>query len=159
MVSTAFPFVSHPTPSTRPGSSWSPTTRRHTASRGRSTALAAFTSLLPPPTTRYRCANVFIPLSASYRVCETLDHFPDPLFPFEDPVNPPHYPDPTLSEPVPPSTPPPPHRVPPLSYPYPPFPSPPTINHPPCPNDSRGGNSGCPPRSLPPDSSQPYILF
>ncbi len=43
---------------------------------------------LSPSVHHYRCHNVFLPLSASYRVCQSLDHFPDPLFPFEDPSAP-----------------------------------------------------------------------
>ncbi len=39
---------------------------------------------LSPAVNHYRCHNVFLPLSNSYRVCQTLDHFPDPLFSFED---------------------------------------------------------------------------
>jgi hypothetical protein len=32
---------------------------------------------LSPAVHHYRCHNVFLPLSNSYRVCQTLDHFPD----------------------------------------------------------------------------------
>ncbi len=39
---------------------------------------------LSPAVNHYRCHNVFLPLSNPYRVCQTLDHFPDPLFSFED---------------------------------------------------------------------------
>jgi hypothetical protein len=61
---------------------------------------------LSPATSHYRCSNVFIPLSASYRVCQTLAHYPDPLFPFEDPTTLPNFPDPTLTDPLPPPPPP-----------------------------------------------------
>ncbi len=50
---------------------------------------------LSPSTLHYRCFDVFIPLSSSYRVCQTVFHFPDPLFPFEDPSLLPHVPNPT----------------------------------------------------------------
>jgi hypothetical protein len=43
---------------------------------------------LSPAVHHYRCHNVFLPLSNSYRVCQTLDDFPDPLFSFEDPSSP-----------------------------------------------------------------------
>ena len=89
---------------------------------------------LSPSTSHYRCANVFLPLSASYRVCETLEHFPDPLFPFEDPVNPPHYPDPTLTE----------HPPPPPIPKDPPYPIPIPPTHPPPPLTTSVGTAGAP---------------
>jgi hypothetical protein len=54
---------------------------------------------LSPAVNHYRCHNVFLPLSASYRVCQSLDHFPDPLFTFEDPSAPFTHPSPATDIP------------------------------------------------------------
>ena len=56
---------------------------------------------LSPSPDHYRCFNVFFPSTGLSRVCETLSHFPDPLFPFEDPTLLPSVPDPTASRPSP----------------------------------------------------------
>jgi hypothetical protein len=44
---------------------------------------------------------VFVPRTGVTRVSDTLDHFPDPLFPFEDPASDPVLPDPTSDRPNP----------------------------------------------------------
>ena len=40
---------------------------------------------LEPASSHYRCHRVFVPLNSRIRTSDTLDHFPDPLFPFEGP--------------------------------------------------------------------------
>ncbi len=113
---------------------------------------------LSPATSHYRCFNVFIPLSASYRVCETLAHFPDPLF--EEPVNSPHYPDPTLSEPVPPSTSPPPlTEIPPYPIPIPPSHPPPPLTTLPAPTTVAVGTAGVPLALSPPTRPSPVSFL
>ena len=90
---------------------------------------------LSPATQHYRCFNIFTPLTSSYRVSQTLDHYPDPLFPFEDPTRFPSVPDPTVDLPIPipspPTSPPPPLTPPPDSAGVPPPPAVPTTNPPP----------------------------
>ena len=56
---------------------------------------------LSPALTHYRCHLVFIPKTGATRVTDTLDLFPDPLFPFEDPSSDPVVPDPTTDRPHP----------------------------------------------------------
>ena len=48
-----------------------------------------------PARTHYRCHTVFVPLTSRIRVSDTLDHYPDPLFPFQGPPNGIPPPDPT----------------------------------------------------------------
>jgi hypothetical protein len=48
-----------------------------------------------PASTHYRCHTVFVPLTSRIRVSDTLDHYPDPLFPFQGPPNGIPPPDPT----------------------------------------------------------------
>ena len=48
-----------------------------------------------PALSHYRSHIVFIPRTGATRVSDTFDHFPDPLFPFEDPASDPVLPDPT----------------------------------------------------------------
>ena len=88
---------------------------------------------LSPSPNHYRCFNVFFPLTCSYRVCQSLSHFPDPLFPFESAEGASSIPDPTATEP-------PPFLIPlPPSHPYPSL-----TNHP-VPTTVAVGTAGDPP--------------
>jgi hypothetical protein len=54
---------------------------------------------LSPALSHYRCHLVFIHKTGATRVTDTLDLFPEPLFPFEDPSSDPIVPDTTSNRP------------------------------------------------------------
>jgi hypothetical protein len=56
---------------------------------------------ISPSLSHYRSHTVFVPRTGATRVSDTLDHFPDPLFPFEGPSSDPVLPDPTSDRPSP----------------------------------------------------------
>ena len=106
---------------------------------------------LSPAVYHYRCHNVFLPLSNSYRICQTLDHFPDPLFTFED-TSAPLPPNPTFID----------YNNLDLDIPDPPSPNPnhnPNTN-PPVPSTVSPGTAGVPPAPFPPigPSPPPYPI-
>ena len=153
--STPFDFASHPIhpPGQLVVAHDAPLTRASWAKHG----TRGF--YLSPAVHHYRCHNVFLPLPNSYRVCQTLDHFPDPLFSFEDSSSPPTQ-NPTFID----------YNVLDQDIPDPPSPKPNSISSPnpntdPNPNPSVSppvspGTAGVPPATFPPigPSPPPYPI-